>query len=70
MPLPKRRHSKARQRKRRTHHGLSLPTLTECSNCNTMIPTHNACHKCGFYQGRKVDHTVKDEDEKKKKKED
>ncbi len=64
MALPKRRHSKARQRKRRTHHGLSLPTLTECSNCHSMIPAHNACFKCGYYQGRKVDHTVELEKEK------
>lgn len=66
MALPKRRHSKARQRKRRTHHGLSLPALTTCSNCKTAILTHNACFKCGYYQGQKVDHTVT-EDEKKKK---
>lgn len=68
MALPKRRHSKARQRKRRTHHGLPLPALTTCSNCKTAILTHNACSKCGYYQGQKVDHTVK-EDEKRKKKE-
>ncbi len=68
MALPKRRHSKARQRKRRTHQGLTLPTLTECSNCHTMIRTHNACQKCGYYQGQKVDHTVKPEDKKSEKK--
>ena len=62
MPLPKRRHSKARQRKRRTHHGLTLPTLSECSNCHTMVLSHNACYKCGYYQGRKVDHRVKEKE--------
>ena len=66
MALPKRRHSKARQRKRRTHHGLRLPTLSECTNCHTMVLCHNACHKCGYYQGRKVDHTIKDEDKKRR----
>ncbi len=66
MALPKRRHSKARQLKRRTHQGLSLPALTRCRHCDTMILTHNTCYKCGYYQGRKVDHTVKDEEKKKK----
>jgi len=65
MPLPKRRHSKARQRKRRTHQGLTLPSLTECMNCHTMVLTHNACYKCGYYEGRKVDHTIKEDDKKK-----
>ena len=69
MPLPKRRHSKTRQLKRRTNQGLELPTLTTCSRCKTRILTHNACHSCGYYQGRKVDHTIS-EDEKKRKKQD
>lgn len=67
MALPKRRHSKSRQLKRRTHHGLSLPTLTTCGHCKARILTHNTCHKCGYYQGRLVDHTIKPEDKKKKK---
>jgi len=64
MPLPKRRHSNTRTRKRRTHQKLSLPTLTACDNCSTMVLAHNACYKCGYYQGRKVDHTVKEEEKK------
>lgn len=64
MALPKRRHSKARQRKRRTHQKLALPTLTTCSHCKTKVLPHNACYKCGYYQGRKVDHTVKEEERK------
>jgi len=67
MALPKRRHSKARQRKRRTHDGLSLPSLTTCSRCKTAILTHNACHNCGHYKGRKVDHTITEEEKKRKK---
>ncbi len=64
MALPKRRHSNTRTRKRRTHHKVALPSLTQCSHCQAMILTHNACHKCGYYQGRKVDHTVKEEERK------
>jgi large subunit ribosomal protein L32 len=65
MALPKRKHSNARTNKRRANWKLTLPSLTQCSNCKAMILTHNACHKCGYYQGRHVDMSIK-EDEKKK----
>lgn len=61
MPLPKRRHSKSRRDKRRTHQELSAPALTKCPQCQAYIRAHNACPKCGYYQGEKVDHTVKQE---------
>ncbi len=64
MPLPKRRHSKSRRDKRRTHQGLSAPALTKCPQCQAYTKTHNACPKCGYYQGEKVDHTVKQEKER------
>ena len=66
MALPKRRHSIARRNKRRSHHHLELPTLVTCPQCKTAIRTHNACHKCGYYNGRKVDHTIKEETKKKR----
>ena len=66
MALPKRRHSTTRRDKRRTHDALSLPTLATCPQCKTAIRAHNACHKCGYYQGRKVDHTIAEESKKKK----
>lgn len=66
MPLPKRRHSKSRQLKRRSHSALVAPTVRECSNCHATALPHNACPKCGFYKGRLVDHTVKQEKTEKK----
>ncbi len=66
MPLPKRRHSVTRRNKRRTNQGLVAPTLTTCPQCKTAIRTHNACQKCGYYGGRKVDHTIKEETKKKR----
>ncbi len=63
MAVPKRRTSKSRRNKRRTHQGLSVPVLVECSNCGAMIRPHNTCYKCGYYQGEKVDHTVELEKE-------
>lgn len=59
MALPKRRHSKTRQLKRRTHDSLATPATAECSNCHAVIKPHNACPKCGYYKGQKVDHTIK-----------
>ncbi len=58
MAVPKRKTSKSRRNKRRTHQGLNIPALVKCSNCGAMIRPHNACYKCGYYQGEKVDHTV------------
>ena len=61
MALPKRKHSNQRTRKRRTHQGLTAMALATCPNCKGFTRPHNACPKCGYYQGEKVDHTVKQE---------
>ena len=61
MPLPKRRHSHSRQGKRRTHDVLATPAVNECAHCHAPTMPHNACPKCGYYKGRKVDHTIKEE---------
>ena len=54
MPLPKRRHSNARTRKRRSHDALSIPNLIECPNCHERKLPHRACPACGYYRGREV----------------
>lgn len=54
MPLPKRRHSKTRGRKRRTHYKLTTPNLGECPNCGEMKLPHHICPACGHYRGVKV----------------
>ncbi len=54
MALPKRRQSRARSRKRRTHWVLSMPALTECANCGEKKRAHCVCPHCGYYQGREV----------------
>ncbi len=63
MALPKRRHSKSRRNKRRTHQGLptTMPIM-KCAKCGAAVLPHNACGECGFYKGRKVDHTVKEKE--------
>lgn len=54
MPLPKRRHSRARGRKRRTHYTVTPLTVAECPNCNQPKLPHKACPNCGFYNRRQV----------------
>jgi large subunit ribosomal protein L32 len=54
MPLPKRRHSKSRGAKRRTHWKLSGPTLVECSHCHQPKLPHRICPECGYYDGKEV----------------
>jgi len=65
MPLPKRRHSTARGRKRRTHDRLANPNLSICKNCGALKLPHRVCLKCGYYNGVLI---VKKKKEKKKKK--
>jgi len=54
MPLPKRRHSKQRKRKRRTHWKLSAPNLVKCPHCHEMKLQHRVCPSCGYYNGEEV----------------
>ncbi|MGM0602793.1 MAG: 50S ribosomal protein L32 [Bacillota bacterium] len=54
MAVPKKRTSKTRKRKRRTHKKLSGPTLVECSHCHSMVLPHRVCPDCGHYKGEKV----------------
>lgn len=52
MAVPKRRQSKARSRKRRSHNSVKPLQLASCSQCGTSVPTHVVCPNCGYYQGR------------------
>ncbi|MDO9510935.1 MAG: 50S ribosomal protein L32 [Bacteroidales bacterium] len=54
MPNPKRRWSKTRTRKRRTHYKAVLPTAMSCSNCGSPVLYHRVCPECGFYRGQQV----------------
>ncbi|MCK4376295.1 MAG: 50S ribosomal protein L32 [Candidatus Brocadiae bacterium] len=67
MAVPKRRTSKARKGKRRTHDNLVMPNIPRsqksraegsrskrffCSNCNQPKASHTVCPNCGYYRGR------------------
>ena len=52
MAHPKRRQSKARTRKRRTHYKLDAPNVIACSNCGSPTLFHRVCNNCGHYRGK------------------
>ena len=54
MPNPKRRHSKTRSAKRRTHDALKPIHLTSCPRCNQTLRPHTVCANCGHYRDKMV----------------
>ncbi len=54
MANPKRRHSKSRRDKKRSHHALVRKSLSECPNCHQSKPPHLVCPSCGYYKGSQV----------------
>ncbi len=54
MAVPKRKTSKERKRKRRSHHALTAPNVVTCPECGEPRMSHRACPSCGFYNGVKV----------------
>ncbi|MGM0613338.1 MAG: 50S ribosomal protein L32 [Bacteroidota bacterium] len=54
MAHPKRKTSKTRRDKRRTHYKASKPTVMTCQNCGAPVLYHRVCGECGYYKGVKV----------------
>lgn len=54
MAHPKRKISKSRRDKRRTHYKASAPSIAKCSNCGDIKLSHRACPNCGYYAGRSM----------------
>lgn len=54
MPNPKRRHSKTRTAKRRTHDALKPAALSSCPQCHEAKMPHRVCPHCGYYHERQV----------------
>jgi len=51
---PKKKHSRARQGKRRASIKLEIPGFSACPNCKATIYSHTICKKCGFYKDKQV----------------
>lgn len=54
MSVPKKRLSKTRTRKRRSHHGVDAVQTQTCEKCQNPVQPHMACPSCGHYKGRDV----------------
>lgn len=51
---PKKRHSRARQGKRRAAIHLDVIKSVVCPNCGAPQVSHAVCETCGFYKGKEV----------------
>jgi large subunit ribosomal protein L32 len=52
--LPKRKISKARRDRRRSHHALTTFHLVACAECGATKRSHHVCLECGKYRGRQI----------------
>lgn len=52
MPVPKRRQSKTRRDKRRTHKKLNVPEISLCPQCREVTMPYAVCSSCGTYKGK------------------
>jgi large subunit ribosomal protein L32 len=63
MAVPKRRVSKARQGKRRSHQHLKAKGNAYCSRCGDAIRPHFVCSNCGWLNSQAREAVVIDETE-------
>jgi large subunit ribosomal protein L32 len=54
MAVPKKRTSKQRKRKRRTHYKAEPVALHPCPKCGDTKAPHRVCPNCGHYRGEAV----------------
>lgn len=54
MAVPKKRTSKQRKRKRRTHYKAEDIAVQSCPKCGDPKRPHRVCPNCGHYRGEAV----------------
>jgi large subunit ribosomal protein L32 len=54
MAVPKKRTSKQRKRKRRTHYKAEPVTVGACPRCGDPKVSHRVCPSCGYYRDEQV----------------
>lgn len=53
-PLPKKKTSRSRRRRRQMHLAAGVSPLVVCPQCRSPRLPHHACPVCGTYRGREV----------------
>jgi len=54
MAVPKRKTSKSKRDKRRTHQKISGPNVSPCPQCGESKLSHTVCPNCGTYKGKTI----------------
>ena len=54
MAVPRKKVSRSRRDKRRSHHALKPPGTVECTHCGERKRAHHVCQACGYYGDREV----------------
>jgi large subunit ribosomal protein L32 len=54
MAVPKRKTSKAKRDKRRSHDALEPAARSVCADCGAPRQPHRVCPSCGKYRGRTI----------------
>ncbi len=54
MAVPKKRTSKQRKRKRRTHYKAEPVMVSTCPKCGDPRVPHRICPSCGYYRDEQV----------------
>ena len=54
MAFPKRRTSRSKRDKRRSHDAIRNPARSTCPQCGEPKLPHRVCGNCGTYRGREV----------------
>lgn len=60
MAVPKRKTSKAKRDKRRSHDSLANAPRSSCPQCGSPKRPHRVCANCGTYKGRTIIETDED----------
>ena len=54
MAVSKRKKSKSKRNKRRTHQKVAVPNTINCPQCKDAMLSHHACPSCGTCKGLTV----------------
>jgi large subunit ribosomal protein L32 len=54
LAVPKRKVSRSKRDKRRTHDRLKAVNVVECSRCHSKKISHRVCPNCGYYHGEEI----------------